>query len=80
MAKRVIISVISDLVTDQRVHKVSLTLQEAGHDVLLIGARRRNSLSLSARSYPATRIRMLFQKKAFFTANSTFDFFSGCCG
>ena len=66
MAKRVIISVISDLVTDQRVHKVSLTLQEAGHDVLLIGARRRNSLSLSARSYPATRIRMLFQKKVFF--------------
>jgi glycosyltransferase involved in cell wall biosynthesis len=66
MAKRVIISVISDLVTDQRVHKVSLTLREAGHDVLLIGAKRRTSLSLSARSYPATRIRMLFQKKVFF--------------
>jgi glycosyltransferase involved in cell wall biosynthesis len=66
MAKRVIISVISDLVTDQRVHKVSLTLQEAGYDVLLIGARRRKSLSLSARSYPATRIRMFFQKKVFF--------------
>ena len=66
MAKRVIISVISDLVTDQRVHKVSLTLQEAGHDVLLIGAKRRTSLSLSARSYPATRISMIFQKKVFF--------------
>ena len=66
MAKRVIISVISDLVTDQRVHKVSLTLQEAGHDVLLIGSRRKKSLSLSARSYPATRISMLFQKKVFF--------------
>ena len=66
MAKRVIISVISDLVTDQRVHKVSLTLQEAGHDVLLIGSRRKKSLPLSARSYPATRINMLFQKKVFF--------------
>jgi glycosyltransferase involved in cell wall biosynthesis len=66
MAKRVIISVISDLVTDQRVHKVSLTLQEAGHDVLLIGSRRKKSLPLSARSYPATRISMLFQKKVFF--------------
>jgi len=62
----VIISVISDLVTDQRVHKVSLTLQEAGHDVLLIGSRRKKSLPLSARSYPATRISMLFQKKVFF--------------
>jgi len=66
MAKRVIISVISDLVTDQRVHKVSLTLQEAGHDVLLIGSRRKKSLPLSVRSYPATRISMLFQKKVFF--------------
>ena len=66
MAKRVIISVISDLVTDQRVHKVSLTLQEAGHDVLLIGSRRKKSLPLSARSYPATRISMLFQKKVLF--------------
>ncbi len=66
MGKRVIISVISDLVTDQRVNKVSLTLQEAGHDVLLIGSRRRKSLPLSPRSYPATRIHMLFQKKVFF--------------
>lgn len=66
MGKRVIISVISDLVTDQRVHKVSLTLQEAGHAVLLIGARRKNSGPLLPRSYPAKRIPMLFQKKIFF--------------
>lgn len=66
MGKRVIVSVISDLVTDQRVHKVSLTLQEAGHAVLLIGARRKNSGPLLPRSYPATRIPMLFQKKIFF--------------
>ena len=68
MGKRVIISVISDLVTDQRVHKVSQTLHEAGYDVLLIGARRQTSLNLSPRTYPARRIRMLFQKKIFFYA------------
>ena len=68
MGKRVAIAVISDLVTDQRVHKVSLTLQEAGYTVLLIGTRRRNSLPLVPRSYPARRIRMLFQKKMFFYA------------
>jgi glycosyltransferase involved in cell wall biosynthesis len=66
MSKRIVICVISDLVTDQRVHKVSKTLQEAGHDVLLIGARRRRSLPLSPRSYRARRIGMLFQKKVFF--------------
>lgn len=68
MSKRVIITVISDLVTDQRVHKVSLTLYEAGYDVLLIGARRRQSLDLLPRPYTARRIRMLFQKKVFFYA------------
>src|ERR1700749_4002602 len=68
MGKRVVIAVISDLVTDQRVNKVTLTLQGAGYDVLLIGARRRKSLPLAPRPYPARRIHMLFQKKIFFYA------------
>ena len=63
MGSRIVIAVISDLVTDQRVHKVSLTLQEAGYNVRLVGSRRRNSLPLAPRSYPAGRIRVLFQKK-----------------
>jgi glycosyltransferase involved in cell wall biosynthesis len=66
MGKRVIVCVISDLVTDQRVHKVSLTLRDAGHDVLLIGARRRHSLPLLPRTYRARRISMLFQRKMLF--------------
>src|SRR5215469_6936744 len=65
MNKRVIVAVISDLVTDQRVHKVSLTLHEAGYGVLLIGARYRHSLELRPRPYPARRIGMLFHKKVF---------------
>lgn len=66
MGNRVVIAAISDLVTDQRLHKVSLTLQEAGYAVLLIGTRRRNSLPLAPRSYPTRRIRLLFQKGMFF--------------
>jgi glycosyltransferase involved in cell wall biosynthesis len=66
MAKRVIVSVISDLVTDQRVHKVCRTLQENGYTVSLVGARRKSSLPLNPRIYAASRIRMLFQKKVFF--------------
>ena len=63
MAKRVVVSVISDLVTDQRVHKVCQTLHEQGYDVLLIGARKRGSLPLAKRNYPAKRIALLFRKK-----------------
>src|SRR5580692_8682706 len=66
MSKRVIVSVISDLVTDQRVHKVCRTLHEEGYIVSLIGARRRGSLPLNPRQYAARRISMLFQKKIFF--------------
>lgn len=63
MAKRVVVSVISDLVTDQRVHKVCQTLHEQGYDVLLIGARKRGSFPIAKRNYPAKRIALLFRKK-----------------
>jgi len=68
MGKRVLVSVISDLVTDQRVHKVCQTLQENGFDVCLIGTRKRKSLDLSTRIYKTRRIRMFFQKKILFYA------------
>jgi glycosyltransferase involved in cell wall biosynthesis len=66
--KRIIVTVISDLVTDQRVHKVCRALHEDGYEILLIGARKRRSMPLNARSYRARRIRVLFQKKVFFYA------------
>jgi glycosyltransferase involved in cell wall biosynthesis len=68
MGNRVVIAAISDLATDQRLHKVSLTLQEAGYDVVLIGTRRRNSLPLASRSYPTRRIPLIFQKGLLFFA------------
>lgn len=63
MPKRIVVAVISDLVTDQRVHKVCRCLQENGYRVTLIGAKRRGSLPLGTRPYRARRITMLFQKK-----------------
>jgi glycosyltransferase involved in cell wall biosynthesis len=68
MKKRIVIAVISDLVTDQRVHKVSLSLHENGYDVLLLGAKRKQSKNLLPRSYQAKRMRMLFQKGPLFYA------------
>jgi glycosyltransferase involved in cell wall biosynthesis len=68
MPKRVVVSVISDLVTDQRVHKVCETLHADGYDILLIGSKRKKSLAISQRTYKTKRISLLFQKKVFFYA------------
>lgn len=67
MAK-IIVSVISDLVTDQRVHKVSQTLHEMGYDVLLVGTKKSVSQPLQSRHYTIKRISMLFQKGFLFYA------------
>ena len=68
MAKRIVVTVISDLVTDQRVHKVCQSLHDNGYEIFLIGAKKRGSLPLQDRSYPTSRIKLLFQKKVFLYA------------
>jgi glycosyltransferase involved in cell wall biosynthesis len=62
MQQKIIITVISDLVTDQRVHKVATTLHQIGYDILLIGAKRKISKPLENRTYKTERISLLFQK------------------
>ncbi|HJU45202.1 MAG TPA: glycosyltransferase [Chitinophagaceae bacterium] len=68
LRRRIVVTVISDLVTDQRVDKVCKALHGAGYEIFLIGAKKRNSLSLTLRSYKTTRIPLLFQKNLFFYA------------
>lgn len=65
---KIAVVVISDLVTDQRVHKVCTSLSNDNYEVVLIGARRKQSLKLNNRTYKATRIGLLFQKKFLFYA------------
>lgn len=64
---RIVVSVINDLVTDQRVHKVCTTLREMGFEIHLIGRKLKNSLPIE-RKYKVTRMSLLFTKGFFFYA------------
>lgn len=59
---RVILAVISDLATDQRVHRVASALTEFGCDVLVIGRLRRGSPPLPDAEYERRRLPMRFER------------------
>ena len=60
--KRIIVSVISDLTTDQRVIRIAETLQEMGFDVNVIARSFYNSLPPGNYTFKAKRIKCYFRK------------------
>jgi glycosyltransferase involved in cell wall biosynthesis len=60
--KKVIVSVINDLVTDQRVARSCSVFKELGYDVLLIGRKQKASQSLPERDYECKRMKLLFEQ------------------
>ncbi len=60
--RKAIMSVISDLNSDQRVHKVAMFLHENNCEVLLIGREFSDSLPVSERPYRTKRLRCRFRK------------------
>jgi glycosyltransferase involved in cell wall biosynthesis len=62
LKRKIVVSVISDLVSDQRVHKVCTFLNTHGFDVALIGRKNNQSLPLEERSYKCERIQCWFNK------------------
>jgi glycosyltransferase involved in cell wall biosynthesis len=66
--KKIIISVINDLVTDQRVNRAALTLYHSGMDVILVGRKLKKSLPVDDRPYQTKRFRLWFEKGPLFYA------------
>jgi glycosyltransferase involved in cell wall biosynthesis len=64
--KKVIVSVINDLVTDQRVARTCSALMECDYDVLLIGRVQKKSRPLEARLYDCKRMKLLFESGILF--------------
>lgn len=69
MPLHVIMSVTSDLVTDQRVQRSASALKEAGYQVMVVGRRLPQSLSMPGKRYRTKRFRLWFNKGPLFYAN-----------
>ena len=60
MSQKIIVSVISDLVTDQRVQKECRTLHQMGYEVVLIGRKTGNPVRLEKMGFHVVRLRVPF--------------------
>lgn len=63
---KLVFTVTNDLLYDQRMQRICRTLQEAGHEVSLIGRLKKNSAALASESYQQIRLKCRFEKGKLF--------------
>jgi glycosyltransferase involved in cell wall biosynthesis len=66
--KIAIVTVSNDLATDNRVNRTCNVLIESGYNVLLVGRKRKNSISVRRQNYRCKRLNLLFNKGWLFYA------------
>ena len=64
--KKIICTVTTDLVFDQRMRRICTSLSNAGYDVLLIGRKKKKSPELTAEKHKQHRIECWFEKGPLF--------------
>jgi glycosyltransferase involved in cell wall biosynthesis len=66
--KKIILTVINDLLSDQRMNKVCLSLTNDGYEVHLLGTKFKNTHGIAPRKYKTLRFRMIFRRGFLFYA------------
>ena len=64
--KKAIVCVSNDLITDNRVAKTCVVLENENYEVLLVGRKKRNSPVMNQRNYRWKRFNLPFEKGPFF--------------
>ena len=67
-AQHITLVVSTDLTYDQRMQRISTSLQKGGYQVLLVGRKKQSSLPLSKAIYQQKRIRIIIEKGPLFYA------------
>ncbi len=66
---KIILAVTNDIVTDNRLHKVTSTLSKNGYYATIVGRRFKFSRPIEKRAYYTRRFRLWFNKSVLFYAN-----------
>ena len=77
--RKVILSVINDISTDQRVHRIASTLTEYGYEVTIVGRKLPDSLPLVPKNYQTKRLHLFFTKGKLFYIEFTIRLFFYLC-
>lgn len=75
MLSRIISVVSNDIFTDNRVHKIALSLEANGYHVTVIGRRRKHAETINTRPYNVRRFQLVWNRGPLFYANLNIRYF-----